>query len=107
MFKIIKGGEIPKRKRQSVPRFQLTPEWAQMKSKLDRGLNPEEQILVTLTEEEKAKYRIKDRKTIMRFIRRYLRQNNFKYNFKTFNRDGADWFVIYEDRPLVKAKRRA
>lgn len=94
MYKKITLNEVPKRQRKALSRFETTEEWRMMKADLDKGLKPLEAIQVSLTEEDKRRYRIQNRVTISRFIKKYLVANGLKYHVKTFRRDDYDFIVV-------------
>jgi hypothetical protein len=101
MYKKIKESQVPKRARKAESRFERTEEWRLMKADIDRGLKPQEASMVVLTPEDKKKFRIKNRRTIARFIQKYLDSNGMKYRLKTFNRDGED-HIIVSHTPVVR-----
>jgi hypothetical protein len=101
VYKKIKANEVPKRARKSESRFEHTEEWRLMKTDIDRGLKPQEALQVVLTPEDKKKYRIKNRRTIARFIKKYLDSKGLKYGVKSFYRDGADYLVVHHT-PVIR-----
>lgn len=105
MFRKIKATEAPRRKRASVSRFEVTAEWKQMRAALDKGLTPNEALEVILTPEDKKKYDIKNRRTVTRFIKKYLRAHGLKYALHSFNRELGDYFIVSNPVVLVKSKR--
>lgn len=104
MFRKIKATEAPKRKRNQPSRFETTPEWLQMKAALDKGLKPNEALEVVLTDADKAKYKLKHRRTVTRFIKKYVRSKGLPYSIKSFNRDMGDYFLVMYDVPVQKKK---
>jgi hypothetical protein len=83
MFKKIKISELPKRTRKARSRFELTPEWRQLKKVLDAGLKKDEACSVGFTDAEMAEYRIKNWRTISRFIEKYIRNQELPYIVKS------------------------
>jgi len=94
-YKKISLSDLPKKPRKAFSRFERTPEWKAMRADLERGLKPREALQVVLTEEDKKKYHIQNRRTIARFFRKYLRDHKLPYALKSFTRDSADFFLIF------------
>jgi len=94
MYKKTTLNDLPKRQRKGLSRFETTDEWRMMKTDLDRGLKPQDALQVVLTDEEKQKYRIRNRVTVARFIKRYLGAKGFTYRVRTFRRDNCDFIVV-------------
>jgi len=86
--------ELPKKARRAVSRFERTPEWKLLKADLEKGLKPKNAIAISITEDDKAKYGIHNRRTIARFLQKYLKANNLPYAFKSFTQHGTDFFMI-------------
>jgi hypothetical protein len=93
-YKKIKATDAPKRRRLAVSRFEKTEEWQLMKRDLDKGLKPNEALELVLTEDDKKKYSLTHRRTVTRFIQKYLRSHNIPYTFKSFRRDSGDYFLV-------------
>ncbi len=91
----ITAKDVTKRSRLSVSRFEKTEEWRLMQADIDKGLKANEALQVVLTDEDKRKYRIKNRRTVARFVRKYLEQGNLPYIVKSFHRDDmGDVFIV-------------
>jgi hypothetical protein len=90
----VKENDVPKRGRKSESRFEKTPEWAAMRKDLARGLKAKEALQVVLTEEDKLKYNLQNRRTVARFIKKYLEENGLDYRVDSFQRDGVDYIVV-------------
>jgi len=103
MFRKIDASEAPKRPRKSTSRFERTGEWKQMKACLDKGLKPDEALEIVLTAEDKAKLRISNRRTVARFIQKYLADHKLPYTMKSFRRGMDDYFLVMN---LSKLSRR-
>jgi hypothetical protein len=105
----IKGkmNDVPKRKRTGISRFERTPEWQLMKADIDKGLKPMEALQVILTEEEKAKYKIKNRRSIARFIKKYLEAKGLSYNVRNFHRDEGEFIVVENDVRAARKRKTA
>lgn len=76
-----------------------------MKNCLEKGLKPSEALEIVLTNEDKAKYRIQNRRTVARFITKYIRERELPYTVKSFHRDAGDYFLVM--CPPVPGKKRA
>jgi hypothetical protein len=94
MYKKIKESDIPKRERKSESRFEKTPEWLAMKADIDRGLKSKEALQVALTDADKEKYRITNRRTVARFVKKYLDEQGHEYTVKSFRREDMDFIVV-------------
>jgi len=94
MYTKTKISQVPKRSRKSESRFERTPEWQLMKADIDKGLKPQTALQVQLTDAEKEKYKIKSRRTIARFVKKYLDEAGLKYVVKSFRRDDQDFVVV-------------
>lgn len=93
-YQKIRAIDAPKRERQSISRFEKTEEWRLMKRDLDRGLKPEEALELILTDEDREKYDLQHRRTVARFLRKYLRSHNMPYRLKSFSRETGDYFLV-------------
>lgn len=101
-YQKIRASAFPKRPRKGVSRFESTPEWRMMKADIAKGLKPGEGLQVIFTDEDKAKYDIKSRRTIARFIKKYLVARDLPYTVTSFERrESGDFFI------LVKCQQRA
>lgn len=101
MYEKVKENQIPKRRRTVVSRFESTEEWRLMKADIDKGLKPREALQVILTDEDMRKYKIKNRRTVARFIQKYLDSKGLKYGVKTFRRDSGD-FIVVQHTPVLR-----
>lgn len=97
-YKKIRASEIPKRPRNAVSRLEKTEEWKLMKADLDKGLKPNEAMQLILTDEDKQKYGIKNRRSVARFLQKYLADHKLPYTLKSFHRDSNDFFLIQNTR---------
>jgi hypothetical protein len=103
MIRKLKPGEMIRKKRAPQPsRFERTEEWRVLKKALDNGLKPNEAYLVTLTPDEKKRYHIKSKRTVVRCIQQYLRDHKMPYTLATFNREEGDTFVVKYEPVLSK-----
>lgn len=94
MFRKLSASDVPKRPRKASSRFERSDEWKQMKELLDRGLKPNDALEIVFTADDKAKLRIKNRRTVARFIQQYITTNKLPYKLKSFHRDSADFFLV-------------
>ncbi len=94
-YKRLRPGENRPGKRHPVtPRFERTKEWTLMRADLERGLKPNEALQIILTDEDKAKYRIKSRRTVGRFVQKFLAAHKMPYRVKTFRREEGDYVLV-------------
>jgi len=101
MYKKVNESQIPKRRRTSVSRFENTEEWRLMKADIDNGLKPGEALQIVLTDDDKVKYKIKNRRTVVRFVQKYLDSKGLKYGIKSFRRDIGD-FIVVQHTPVLR-----
>lgn len=106
MYKKIRASEVkPKRTRTAVYKFETTSEWRQMKADLDKGLKPGEALLVVLGPEELAKYNIKSRRSISRFLQKYVKDSNKPYQVKGFERrETGEFNIQVQYTPVIRQR---
>ena|SRR5437867_3061604 len=97
-YKKIKVTAAPKRKRRSISAFELTNEWRAMKADIDKGLAPDEALSAYLTDDDQVNYNIKSRRTVARFIQKYLAAHKRPYIVKSFTRDNNLHFLVHHVR---------
>jgi hypothetical protein len=97
-FKLIHASDVPRRPRKAGSRFENTNEWKFAKAKLDKGLAPTEAIAIMLSDDDKANYGLKNRRTIARFIVKYLADHELPYTLKSFTEGTSDCFFIHNPR---------
>lgn len=102
MYKKIKRDEMPHKKRRSVSRLELTKEWQLMKADIDKGIKPNEALQICLSDDDKEKYRIKDRRAAARYIKKYLSAHKLPYAVKSMSRPGEGDFFIVHYSPVLK-----
>ena len=105
-YQKLTAAEIPKGTRQSFARFEKTEEWRLMRADLDKGLKPHEALQAVLSPADKKKYGIKDRRNIVRFIKRYIKNENLPYMVKSFQRQGVGDFIIVQHSARGSGKNR-
>lgn len=104
MYKKGKLEEVPKSTRKSASRFEKTAEWRMMKADIDRGLKPLDALQVALTDEDKKKYKIRNRVTVARFVKKYLAAKGLDYGVKSFRNNNYDYVVVKNTPDQTKAK---
>jgi len=65
-----------------------------MQADLERGLKADDALQVVLTDEDKKRYGIKSRLTVVRFLKRYLAAHKLRYHVKSFRGDLGDFIVV-------------
>lgn len=65
-----------------------------MKAEIDKGLKPNEALVAVLTDEDKKKYQIKNRRTISRFVKKYLVSRKLKYTVTSFHKAEGDTIIV-------------
>jgi hypothetical protein len=101
-YKKITATDVTKRSRLSVSRFEKTEEWRLMRADIEKGLKADEALQVVLTDEEKKRYKIRNRRTVARFVRKYLEQRNLPYIVKSFHRDDMGDVLIVQRAPRAR-----
>jgi|SRR5579872_1159165 len=101
-YKKITATDVTKRSRLSVSRFEKTEEWRLMRADIEKGLRADEALQVVLTDEEKKRYKIRNRRTVARFVRKYLEQRNLPYIVKSFHRDDTGDILIVQRAPRAR-----
>lgn len=97
MYKKVKAEDLPKRDRRGESRFERTPEWANLKADIDKGLKPKDALVVGLTDADKERYGIQNRRTIARFVQKYLAENDIPYRVKSQRKDEMDLIIVSRD----------
>ncbi len=72
-----------------------------MKADLDRGLKPTEALQVIFTRQDQQKYNLRNRRSIARFIQKYIAARDLPYKVTSFEDRAAGSFVI-----MVQCPRR-
>ncbi len=103
-FKLIHASDVPRRPRKAGSRFENTNEWKFAKAKLDKGLAPTEAIGISLSDDDKVNYGLKNRRTIARFIVKYLSDHELPYTLKSFSEGTTDFFFINSPRKARPAR---
>lgn len=74
MVKLIAISDIPKKERKSTSRFEATPQWIAARTELSAGIPVGQAIDIAFTAEQLALAKIRDTKTIIRFLKKYLKE---------------------------------
>jgi hypothetical protein len=107
MYSKINVNQIPKKKSGVPPRlFENTKEWQLMKADIDRGLAPQEAAQAGLTPEDRKKYGITGRRTMARFVKKYVTERGLKYTVKAYTKDNVFYVAVINETPMVKLKAR-
>jgi hypothetical protein len=86
--------KAPKRTRVRIPRFEKTDEWRQMRADLEKGIKPDGALMLTFAAAEMQKYRITNRRTVARYVAKYLAAHNLPYKIKSFQSKAAIGFHV-------------
>lgn len=65
-----------------------------LKADIDKGLKPSEALQVLLTDEDKKRYKIQNRRTVARFVKTYIAARKMPYIVKSFRRDAGDFVIV-------------
>jgi hypothetical protein len=94
-YKKIIVADLPKRKRLAVSKFEKTEEWREMRADIEKGLKANEALQLVMTDEDKRRHNIKNRRTVARFITKYLKDKKLPFILKSFHRDDiGDVFIV-------------
>ncbi len=104
-FQKLKASEAPRRKRRSSSRMDVLPQWKLMREQLEKQkMTPNEVWQLTVTAEDKQKYRVQSRRTMVRVVANYIAEQNLPYRVVSFTRDGYD-FVQVRYPPVGRKSR--
>jgi hypothetical protein len=70
-----------------------------MQIDLERGLKANDALQVVLTDEDKKRYGIKNRLTVVRFLKRYLAAHKLPYYVRSFRGELGDFVVVQHKNP--------
>lgn len=79
--------DVAKRSRRRISRFEKTAEWRLMCADIEKGFKTNEALQLVLTDEDKEKYQIRNRRTVARFVRKYLKDRNLQFVVKSYHRN--------------------
>jgi hypothetical protein len=87
--------KAPKRTRVRIPRFEKTDEWQQMRADLEKGtIKPDGALMLTFTAADMQKYRITNRRTVARYVAKYIATHNLPYKTKSFQSKAGIGFHV-------------
>ena len=91
--KIVKKATVPARSRKQEAAFELTPAWKSARALLNKGLpTKDDSISIAITPEDlKA---ISHRRNVIRFLQKYIKENELPLRVRGFNSKGLDYVVI-------------
>jgi|SRR5215467_415675 len=98
-YKKITVTDLPKRTRIRASRFEKTEEWRMMRADIEKGLKANDALQLVMTDEDKMTHKIKNRRTVVRFVRKYLKDRNLPYVVKSFHRDDMGDVLIVRHPP--------
>ena len=105
MYARIKSAkQVARRTRKVASLFESAPDWAKLKRDLDHGRIPALGAQIALTDADNAEYGITSRRTVPRFIQRYIKDNALPYVVESFRRDGVDYVKVYPVAGKKKAR---
>ena len=94
-YRKIVSTDAPKRSRLAVSKFERAEDWSLMRADISKGIKRNEALQLVLSAEDKRTLGIKNRRTVARFIKKYLQQRNLPYIMKSFHRDDlGDVFIV-------------
>ena len=97
MYQKVDRTDAPRKHFARPSLFESSPEWAGMKADIDKGIKPAEVLQLSLTAKDYARIGLTHRKTIFRFIKKYVQDSGRKYIVKC--RTGADRDFILVEAP--------
>lgn len=86
--------KAPKQTRHRVPRFERTKEWAQLRAALEKGLKSTEAVSVIFTDAEMKAYRITNRRTVARYVQKFIKDHKLPYKVRSFSLPGGGFNVL-------------
>ena len=101
-FRKVSAKSAPKRSRVSSSKFEKTNDWMLMQVALQKGFKFGEALELVLTDADKQRCGIRNRRTVARFIKKYLETNNLPYNLKSFHRDDMGDVFLVQHPPLSR-----
>jgi len=93
-IRIVNVQDVPKRKRNAVPRIMQTVDWKVALAKMAEGLKPQEAIMITLDQDEMAKLKIKSIRTASRPIKRHMKTYGLPYSVTAKNTSEGGTIII-------------
>jgi hypothetical protein len=96
MFKKTKIEDAPRAQRPRESKFERTKDWQLLKQGIDAGLKPGEALSVIFTDEDKQRMGIESRRTLARFVQKYLAERELPYTLRSFTRKGEGDYIIVE-----------
>jgi hypothetical protein len=106
MYKKIAESKIPKVTRNRPFRFESTPEWRMMWADIQKGIPQGKALQISLTDEDKKKYRLAWRKTIWRFVKMKVEAAGLPYEVTSYRAEDMDHIVV-KNAETKAAKRTA
>ena len=70
-----------------------------MQADIEKGPKADEALQLVLTEEDKQKLKIKNRRTVARFVQKYLRERKLSYVVRSFRRNDMGDVLIVRHPP--------
>lgn len=107
MLRKMKPGERLKRTRKVPSAFETFPDWPKTKALLDSGLGESEGWLLTITDEMAEKYGLQHRRTVQRFLKKYIKSLGKRYTVKSVQGIGQMEYEIQNPVVVTKIRRRA
>jgi len=94
-YKKITVPDLPKRNRIAVSKFEKTEEWRELSADIEKGFKANEALQLVMTDADKKRHNIKNRRTVARFIAKYLKDKKLPLILKSFHRDDmGDVFIV-------------
>jgi hypothetical protein len=94
LIKKVKTASL-KRSRRKPSKFETTEHWEQLKGTMHRGsIKPGETEMIAWTIADKKKYRITDRRTIARFLQRYIDKHKLPYRSGILTEEGVEYVTV-------------
>lgn len=102
--RIVNLEQVPKRKRLVIPRIMKTIDWKIALSKMAEGLKPQQAILIVLSPEEMAEYKIKNIRAAARPIKKHVKTYGLPYTVTAkYTSEGGT--IIIANQPVIAAER--
>jgi hypothetical protein len=105
MYKKISETKLPRVTRNRAFRFESTQEWRLLWADVQKGIPEGKALQISLTDDDKLKYRVKNRKTVWRFVKMKIEEAGLPYDVTSYRAEDMDHIVVRNAE--AKAKRTA
>jgi hypothetical protein len=94
MYKKIPESKLPRITRNRAFRFESTQEWKMLWADVQKGIQAGRALQISLTDDDKLKYRVKNRKTVWRFVKMKIEAAGLPYEVTSYRAEDMDHIVV-------------